>query len=408
MLVSKNFSDLVTLTRASAAWSFSAGGVLTQAAANVPRLDYDPITRAARGLLIEEQRVNVIRNNSMVGAVAGAPGTMPTNWNVGGFAGLTRQITAVGVEDGIPYFEVRMSGTTGDTVGAFFVDPTPTVAGANGQVWSQSTFCVLVAGSLSGISIKHGLYQHDAAQAYLSTVNGPNFVPPSGGKLSAAWRSDAITANRPETAYLRYGLVASYANGATVDFTLRIGAPQFELGTFATSTILTTGAQVTRAVDSAIITDLSKIGFNPSEGTVVIGGECYNANAVQQGGSSPRLMVLYSSANSNENMSMYRSSAGNQAGASITTGGAGYPVVGPVIPSGSKFKLAFAYKSGDNALCLNGAVVNTLGQMTLPSGIDRMSIGSYGGSSGSWSGWLTSVNYIPQRAINSKLQTLTT
>ena len=52
MLFNRNFADLITFTRASARWRFSSGGVLVQDTANVPSLDYDPITLPARGLLV--------------------------------------------------------------------------------------------------------------------------------------------------------------------------------------------------------------------------------------------------------------------------------------------------------------------------------------------------------------------
>jgi hypothetical protein len=64
-LVNKTFSDIITFTRASTATYFDATGTLQSAAIDVPRLDYDPATLAARGLLIEEQRTNSIRNNTM-------------------------------------------------------------------------------------------------------------------------------------------------------------------------------------------------------------------------------------------------------------------------------------------------------------------------------------------------------
>lgn len=58
------FSDLVTFSRASAAWYYNSAGVLTQAAANAPRFNYDPVTKALRGLLIEEQRTNLLTYSS--------------------------------------------------------------------------------------------------------------------------------------------------------------------------------------------------------------------------------------------------------------------------------------------------------------------------------------------------------
>lgn len=63
-LVSKSFSDIITFTRASTATFFNSSGVLTSAAINVARLDYNPATLAARGLLIEEQRTNLLLNNA--------------------------------------------------------------------------------------------------------------------------------------------------------------------------------------------------------------------------------------------------------------------------------------------------------------------------------------------------------
>ena len=58
-LVNKTFSDIITFTRASTATYFDATGTLQSAAIDDPRLDYDPATLAARGLLIEEQRTNL-------------------------------------------------------------------------------------------------------------------------------------------------------------------------------------------------------------------------------------------------------------------------------------------------------------------------------------------------------------
>src|SRR4029077_13732912 len=54
----------LTFTRASTATYFSAAGTLQTAATNAARFDYDPVTHAALGLLIEEARTNVVLNSA--------------------------------------------------------------------------------------------------------------------------------------------------------------------------------------------------------------------------------------------------------------------------------------------------------------------------------------------------------
>lgn len=50
----------VTVVRSSAASYFDANGVLRRAGPGEPRFDHDPMTRAPRGLLIEQSRTNLI------------------------------------------------------------------------------------------------------------------------------------------------------------------------------------------------------------------------------------------------------------------------------------------------------------------------------------------------------------
>jgi len=56
----------VTFTRASTATYTDAGGTIQTAAVNQPRWDYDPVTHALKGLLIEEARTNVLLNSAVL------------------------------------------------------------------------------------------------------------------------------------------------------------------------------------------------------------------------------------------------------------------------------------------------------------------------------------------------------
>ena len=59
----------VTFTRASTATFVGSNGVIQSAAINAPRFDYDPATLAAKGLLFEDQRANLLLNSLLNGAV---------------------------------------------------------------------------------------------------------------------------------------------------------------------------------------------------------------------------------------------------------------------------------------------------------------------------------------------------
>src|SRR5690606_5381998 len=53
-------APFVTFTRASEGTYFDSAGTQQTAAVNEPRVDYDPLTLELRGLLVEEQRTNLL------------------------------------------------------------------------------------------------------------------------------------------------------------------------------------------------------------------------------------------------------------------------------------------------------------------------------------------------------------
>lgn len=58
--VSKSFDDIFTLTRSTIGGRVNEKGVYEMVAVNKPRFDYDPVTKLLKGLLVEEQRVNLL------------------------------------------------------------------------------------------------------------------------------------------------------------------------------------------------------------------------------------------------------------------------------------------------------------------------------------------------------------
>jgi hypothetical protein len=234
---------------------------------------YVPTTTAAAtsfgteslGLLVEEARTNSIRNNTMVGAVAGTPGTLPTNWSLSQNAALTQQIVGAGTSNGIAYLDIKLSGTSsGNAVNVNL--ETISIAAANGQSWTFSSYLALVGGSASNVT---GLRLRAALYSSVPTYLGELVATPSDltGNLSSVLVRQAATTGtiaNSLTAFIQPYIAISVGSGVAIDFTLRIGMPQLEQGAFATSVIPTVGAgvitpgyaspAVTRAADVASIT----------------------------------------------------------------------------------------------------------------------------------------------------------
>lgn len=61
---SQSLDKRITFSRGSIGTFVNKNGLIETASANIPRFDYDPISGECRGLLIEEQRTNIIQNST--------------------------------------------------------------------------------------------------------------------------------------------------------------------------------------------------------------------------------------------------------------------------------------------------------------------------------------------------------
>lgn len=241
-----------SFTRASAGYAEDSAGNLIAFPANEPRI-------TDRGLLIEEARTNYVWNSVMAGAVAGSPGAAPTYWVTSGSSpasvGLTQTI-ATGVENGLAYLEVTLSGTptaTGGT-GYYFTGVTDNVLVSTGQTWTASAYARLV-GVPSGVtSVTLGIVERDAGGA--STGNSTTAMA-LGSTMARFVHTRTMTG--ATTVKAQASASVNFTSGVPLNVTYRIYAPQMEQGAFATSPILTATGVATRAADSASITGLGTL-----------------------------------------------------------------------------------------------------------------------------------------------------
>jgi len=270
-----------TLTRASTGWYFDSAGVLQSAANDAARFNYNPDTLALQGLLVEPPCTNGIRNNTMIGTVAGTPGTAPTNWVVTStINNVTREIVGSGVEDGIAYIDIRYYGTPSASAFLFITfEGTTVIAGMAGQTWTASVYCRLIAGALTNISVAQTLSERSGAGSTVDSVSSA--MTPTGTALRTQRHNLTRLYTNASTLFSVNYISIAYTSGQALDVTLRIGLPQLEQGSGASSPIKTSSAAVARAadvlslamVDGTYDIDITRLsGVTNVVGAVVSGG----------------------------------------------------------------------------------------------------------------------------------------
>lgn len=386
-------------TRASAGWYYNSAGVLTQAAANAPRFDYDPVTLAVRGLLIEEARTNLIRNNSMAGA---GPGVSPTFWSIPWTSsnGVSWTFVGTGTESGIPYIDVRLSGTASAQVYLPISIETPGAL-TPGQTYTLSGYLRLVAGSLTGgtYGVGEGLRLVETRSSGGALYNGINLGTITGASLASQRYSvtkviDALTTSTGVS------FQVPISSGQPIDATFRIGAPQLELGAAVSSPILTNSAQATRSSD--ICSLYTGAWFNNVEGTLY--AEIMTGPGI---GTNNQILASFDDLTINNRLALYKVPAGNVKAFSRVASVLQSDLTGASTGNMQVVKSAFAFKTNDFALCVGGAAAVTASAGTLPA-VASLVLGDGSGSGAKLNGWLRDLRYYPRRLSNAELQALTT
>ena len=381
------------------------GAQLEQSATVGP---YVPTTTAAAtsntteslGLLVEEQRTNSVANNTMVGAVAGTPGTIPTGWiyATDSSNGLTLSIVGTGVENGINYIDFRFNGTTVASPATCAIGIVNATA-ATGQTWTASTYWKLAAGTATGITgWQIGIIESTAGGSFVTGAFYAQTAPTSAALITQRPAATRTLSGGATIGLVTYPINVSVAGNTAIDFTIRIGLPQLEQGAFATSPILTSTAAATRNADVASITGSAFSGwYRQDEGTVFAEGRAVNNGviAVANDGSfdnrKPQLNL-----------------------GAIGSVDANYVAAGSLVASftqvssvGISNRWATAYAVDNFGFSSNGLAPAQDSSGALPSGINALRLGSFQNGSSYANGPIKRLCFWPARLPNSTLQALT-
>lgn len=223
-------------TRASAAWWFDGAGRLRVALPNdLRRL---PDGRPSDAPFIEPARVNLVRNPRAEGAVAGSPGTAPTHWAIGGTGGIAARIAGAGDTDGVPWLDVRFTGTVASSgSGIVWFEVSNQIAAVTGQPFTHSYHVRLAGQAAGGISGHQAwIAELNAGVGVVRQENAAQPVP-TAAPLHLQRAVQLITTSGLATAWLRPFAGFTFAAG-THDVTVRLALPQLERELGVTSPIL--------------------------------------------------------------------------------------------------------------------------------------------------------------------------
>jgi hypothetical protein len=348
-------SSLVTFTRATTATYFDSAGVLQTAAIDAARFDYNPLTLALNGLLLEEARTNVVRWNRDMTNVA---------WTKTNITPLKDQ---TGI-DGSANSASSLTATAG-----------------NGTCLQAITLASSARGQSSYVKRLVG-----AGTVEMTTDNGATWTAVT---VTSSWTRVTIPAQTLANPTVGFRIVTS-GDSIAVDF---VQNETVVSAVIATSAIATTTVPVTRAIDSAILSGANFSSWhNATEGTWLL--DFIPATAV-----AGQLLVASNGAASERNILQ-----GNGATIIVDGGGTNFNSTAAAPTAGALNKMALAYKLNNSAGAVNGAATATDVTCTMASP-DRLRLAN--GAAGNEQPpamWCSRVRYYNVRKTNVEIQALTT
>ncbi len=340
----------LNIVRAGTATRINPLGLIEAVAANIPRFDFDLVTKASHGLLVEEARTNLCLQSQNVSTApwttlvtpvinptsAIAPdGTLTLNSindnNGAGFEGVVQQIT---IPDDSATYTFSM-----------YIEKT-----AAGSAPTMGVNIVLIGGTNPGNLPIPRIFTDTGFVQDLQA--GTNSRIEDAGDY---WRLVSTVANNStgHTIIEIQIFPATAANGFLPNVAAAVGinkiwGMQMEVGVFATSYIPTTTATVTRNADVVSTTDISWL--NASAGTWYLKGQFASASAVTRkiltlddGGVTDR---IFCELDASENINFSTTHSADTNGAS--DGAA-------VIAVNTDFQVAASYADDDVIAFVDGA-----------------------------------------------------
>jgi len=383
---------------------------LVTASAGVARFDHNPTTGESLGLLVEEQRANLLLRSEEIdnaawtksrlsitpNATVAPDGTVTADQLVEdtqsgthrAYQSVTKASSAIQYtasfylkSAGRSFAQIRVSDTAEANVAGVAIDLTSGTVGSTYTAGGASPFT-----SLSATSTNAGNGWHRLAFTFTTNTDIAVIV----------FATVATSLSNTTPSYTGDGYSGIYAWGA-----------QLEAGAFATSYIYTTTAQVTRSADSASMTGTNfSTWYRADEGTLVLRARPY---ALPAASGNARLVCIDDGTINNRSVFMLGANSGNTQMTSRTSGSdqASINVASSFVVN-QTVAAAGAYKADSFGFSVNGSTTGTDTSGTVPSTVTQLVIGSSAGATERPNGTIERLAYYPFRLANHQIQALTT
>ena len=386
----------ITFTRASSATYFNNLGVITTAAANVPRIDYNPSTGACLGLLIEQSSTNLITYSGDVSTFGATFSTLTANSATSPDGTTTAALMIPSVDlNNNHYISKVWNGSVGNSV-TFTIS---IFAKTAGYQWIRMNTGNAMGGGYLFFDIINGVIG-----AY-ATVTNPTIQACGNGWFRCSYQFTTAATGTGAIGHQIYGSpsngnFASWSGNGTSGY--YFWGAQVEQLAFLTSYIPTVASTATRSADLAIISGTNfSSWYNTTAATVMA--------EVTQESSSGGIQLQFSDNNTNKlNMSTnsttvafydyYSVSSTLDVSISATYSGSSFKSIGAISGALST--------TGTIALVVNGgtAVTGTTGNYS-GAAFTQLALGyALGGTY--LNGWIQRIAYWPIAMTNTQLQAM--
>jgi hypothetical protein len=372
--------------------------VLLSAANNVARFDHNPVTGESLGLLIEEQRTNLLvrseefqttwtneRSSDQVNVIVSPAGTLTGTK-------LVEDTTATNTH-------LILQGLTGL---------------ASGSTLTFSTYVKAAERTSVRLQINDGSSLLNAVRANYDVSTGVASSVANDGTFTGAnatitpvgngWYRCAISGVATGVTAVQVRILLS--SGGTTSYTgdgysgIYIWGAQLEAGAFPTSYIATVASQVTRSADAASMTGANfSSWYNQAEGTLYAEASPQTSNALSYA------LIDVNNATASNRIGLFKLVTTGNASLVVQTSGTTVVLTnsGAWTASG---KFVGAYAVDNFASVLNGGAAATDTSGTLPV-VTQATIGARGDGGNQLTGTIKKLAYYPKALTAAELQALT-